>query len=316
MPEPFWKRLVAYRNDVPALLRLIGQQVVDALGDGSVLTTLTDDGAALRPRVVLHTDPETARAMEMVLAAGDTRLGEGLAGTAARERRPVVLNALTPEALTDRTPERFQPFLQQHPIRAVAIVPLLARGELVGTLGAVRTDTDEAYSPADVHLLEALAEQAALAVADAMVDPRALGRADYEAAYRTCPDGMLITTPDGHILAANPAACELLGLTEAEIMRRGRDGIVAPGDARLRPALAERASTGRARSELTVFRGDGTVIEADVSSALYTTPNGRVRACVVLRGPTPSPPPPSPADVEPLAVGGRQREAVRRPRVR
>ena len=33
---------------------------------------------------------------------------------------------------------------------------------------------------------------------------------------------VLLSKPDGSILAANPAACELLGLTEEEICREGR----------------------------------------------------------------------------------------------
>lgn len=120
-------------------------------------------------------------------------------------------------------------------------------------------------------------------MSDAMAGPRAIGPADYEAIYRHNVDGVLLTTPDGHILDANPAACSILGLSEREILHGGRDRVVVAGDPRLARALAERAAVGHARGELTMRRGDGTTFTADVSSTIFTTPDRRVRATVIFR---------------------------------
>jgi PAS domain-containing protein len=53
-------------------------------------------------------------------------------------------------------------------------------------------------------------------------ESRQLSAADLEAIFRFSMDGVVVTIPDGRILAANRAACEMLGLTEDEILRRGR----------------------------------------------------------------------------------------------
>lgn len=280
--DTFWAALVECRNDRDALLRVVAQQVVDVIGEGCVLTTVTPGGTFLHPAAVLHADPEVADAMRAVIGQHDQLIGEGLAGTVAADRRPLVLQDLSPQRITESTPERYRPFFRDHPMRSMMIVPLVAGGELVGTLGAFRTSLPTPYSPADLRRLEALAERAALAVADALPAPGRIEPSDYEALFRYSLDGFMLTAPDGVVLAANPEACTLLGRTEREILDLGRQGLLVPDD-RLTAALAERAATGHARAELTMLRGDGTTFVADVSSTIFSTPDGRARACVIFR---------------------------------
>jgi diguanylate cyclase (GGDEF)-like protein/PAS domain S-box-containing protein len=281
--EEFWTTLQDRRHDLEALLRLIAERVVAILGDGCVITTVSGEGTTLQPRAIVHSDPTVARAMRAVLGGKDARIGEGIAGTAAADRRTIVLNGLEPEVVAETTPEQFLPFVRDHPMRAIAVVPLHAAGELVGTLGSIRTSSDAPYSAEDQRLLESLADRAALAIADAIAGPRTIGPADFEAIYRYNPEGVLLTTPDGHILAANPAACAILGMTEREILQRGREGLIDPNDPRLAPALAERTASGHARAELTMHRGDGSTFVASVSSTIFTTPDHKVRATVIFR---------------------------------
>lgn len=281
--DQFWGELVRCHNDVPALLGVIAARVMRSVGDGCVITQVTDDGTSLHAIAVEHRDPAVATAMQAVLAGADTAIGEGIAGSVAADRRPVVLNDLPIETVTATTPPQFLPFVRDHPMRALVVVPLLASGELVGTLGAVRTHSGDPYTPADLRLLEALGERAALAMADAVTNPRAIGASDYQAIYLHNLDGVMVTTPDGHVLAANPAACELLRLTEREIVNRGRDLLVVAEDDRLERALAERAAVGHARAELLMRRGDGSLFWADVSSRIFTTTDERVRAIVIFR---------------------------------
>jgi PAS domain S-box-containing protein len=96
-------------------------------------------------------------------------------------------------------------------------------------------------------------------------------------------DGVLQTRPDGTIVAANPAACAILGMSEAEICRRGRQGITLAADERLQSGLARRAKVGRARGEIAMIRGDGTRFDAEIASFLFLDSHGQQNACVVLR---------------------------------
>ena len=105
----------------------------------------------------------------------------------------------------------------------------------------------------------------------------------YRAIFENSLDGVMFTIPDGRILAANPAACQLLGRSEEEICALGRQGLTDPTDPRWVTSLAERARTGRTRTQGRMIRGDGTTFEADFSSAIFSTPDGERRACLIFR---------------------------------
>ena len=113
--------------------------------------------------------------------------------------------------------------------------------------------------------------------------PVALGPEAYRALYEYGPDGVLFTAPDGRILAANPAACRLLALTEAEICARGRQGLADARDERWGEMVAERARTGHAEGVARMVRGDGLSIEVEMSSRLFTDAQGESRSCTVIR---------------------------------
>jgi diguanylate cyclase (GGDEF)-like protein/PAS domain S-box-containing protein len=95
-------------------------------------------------------------------------------------------------------------------------------------------------------------------------------------------DGVMFTAPDGRVLAANRAACDLLAMTEEEIIAAGRPGLADPTDDRWIAAVDERRKHGRARAELRMRRGDGSVFIADIASVVFETESGE-RSCVILR---------------------------------
>lgn len=95
-------------------------------------------------------------------------------------------------------------------------------------------------------------------------------------------NGVMLTKPDGTILAANPQACRMLGMTEDEIKKAGREGIVVK-DEKLEAALAEREKTGRAVAELTFRRKNGTTFLAEVSSNVFKDAAGEVKTSLVMR---------------------------------
>lgn len=105
----------------------------------------------------------------------------------------------------------------------------------------------------------------------------------YRSVFENSLDGILLTSPDGRILAANPAACAMFRLSEAEICRLGRDRLVDLTDPNLRKALAEREQTGKVVSEITFLRGDGTRFQAEVSSNIFTCQDGSLRTSMILR---------------------------------
>ena len=101
--------------------------------------------------------------------------------------------------------------------------------------------------------------------------------------FETSLECILQTRPDGQVLNANAAACELFGMSVGELRERGRGGLVDPGDTRLQALLDERQREGKTRGELRMLRGDGTAFECELSSSIFLDSNNAPCANIVLR---------------------------------
>ncbi len=108
----------------------------------------------------------------------------------------------------------------------------------------------------------------------------------YRSIFQASSDAMLLTAPDGAILAVNPAACRIFGRTEEEILRGGRSGIVDLTDPRLAPGLEERARTGRFNGELTFLRGNGEKFPGEIASVVFRDKDGLERTSMIIRDAT------------------------------
>ncbi len=100
--------------------------------------------------------------------------------------------------------------------------------------------------------------------------------------YDNSPEGVLFTAPDGRVLAANPAACRILGRTEAEICALGRQGMSDHSDERWGPLLAERQRTGRVHGVARMIRGDGVAIEVEMSAQVFNHSDSEPRTCTTI----------------------------------
>jgi len=105
----------------------------------------------------------------------------------------------------------------------------------------------------------------------------------YRSLFENSIDGILLTAPDGTILAANPAACRMFQRTEEEICQAGRSGLVDVSDPRLAVALEERARSGEYTSVLFLRRKDGTHFPAEVSSGLFKASDSHFRTSMIIR---------------------------------
>jgi PAS domain S-box-containing protein len=105
----------------------------------------------------------------------------------------------------------------------------------------------------------------------------------HRSIFENSLDGIILSFPDGRIVAANPEACRMHGYTEAEICRLGRDGITDKSDPRLSKLLEDRSRTGRHLGEVTHVRRDGTKFPCETSSVLFKDKHGRQASVLIIR---------------------------------
>jgi PAS domain S-box-containing protein len=109
-----------------------------------------------------------------------------------------------------------------------------------------------------------------------------LSEEKFRTLYEISPFAVVITTPDGTIFQANRVACEMFGMTEQEIIERGRSGIIDMGDPRVSACLQERESTGRVKGkEVTALRKSGERFPVEIDSVIL--PTSPPWAFVILR---------------------------------
>jgi PAS domain S-box-containing protein len=113
------------------------------------------------------------------------------------------------------------------------------------------------------------------------MDTASASEALYRCLFENNIDSVFLTDPDGNITAANPAACALFGMTEEELCRAGRPGILDPGALKLSDAWIESAHTGRFQGEVPFIRKDGSRLICDVRSVLL--PGDEPKAFIILR---------------------------------
>jgi PAS domain S-box-containing protein len=197
----------------------------------------------------------------------------------------------TADALADpdvRLDESIRPALEASPDRAVLAVPLRVTGRIIGTL-AVSDRTGRRFTPAEAALLQAFADQAALAVENARAYEEAARRRreaelalaelrrseTFKAAIlETALDAVIAIDHEGRILEFNPAAERMFGHRRADVLGRELAALVIPSElqtphrqmlGRYDPAAPSRV-VGR-RIVTTGRRADGTEFPIELSVA-------------------------------------------------
>ena len=104
----------------------------------------------------------------------------------------------------------------------------------------------------------------------------------YRLLFENSPDGILLTLPDGTVLAANAAACRMFNCSEEEICSMGRTGMVDHSDPRFHAAMDERTRTGKCNAEYYSVRKDGSRFPSEVTSVVFKANDGQLQTSVIV----------------------------------
>lgn len=159
--------VLAQSNGSGDALRRLAELVITELADWCVVDVL--DGSGPRRLAVAHADPAKRRLAEEIERRypPDAERASSLASV-VRTGRAIVTTEVSRETLRAAAAdeEHFR-LLEQAGIGSAVVLPLIARGQVLGAMTLVRAPTREPYSDADLPLLEELARRAALSVDNA-----------------------------------------------------------------------------------------------------------------------------------------------------
>ena len=175
-------------------------------------------------------------------------------------------------------------------LRSLAAFPF-CNGEAVIGAFTIYSESPEFFSDEETDLLFSLAEDISFAISSMAREKRRQEAEDalkeseerYRSLFNHSLDGILLSSPNGEILAANPEACRILGRTEEEILKVGRSGFLDMSDPEIKRFLEDRARLGKASGEIKCIRKDGERFPCELSSALFRDKNDNIRASTIFR---------------------------------
>ena len=100
---------------------------------------------------------------------------------------------------------------------------------------------------------------------------------DYQSMVENSLNAFFLAKPDGTILEANKAACDLFGRSVEEFRQIGREGIIDHSELLINEKLKERIDKGRVRTELVGVKKNGEKFPIEVYSVIFLNANGEQR---------------------------------------
>lgn len=207
--------------------------------------------------------------------------GAGCCGTAALRNTEVVVQDIA----TDPLWKVYGALAIENGLRACLSVPIRSpRGGVLGTFSAYSSNAN-GISADHRHMVETLTHTAAIAISK---EYERLAREESEARFRAIfehsPIGIVLATPEGRILAANPRQCEIMGYREAEIVGGGSiEAFTHPDDIDRDKQQFDEVLRGERNNyaiEKRAIRRDGSEYWVNVSGAVIRSNEGEVKYVV------------------------------------
>jgi PAS domain S-box-containing protein len=285
-------RILSSSFDYRATLEAAARLCVPIFADWCAVYLRDKDGA-ISPVVAVHPDPQKAAlTRELLWQPGEA---PGVQKVLA-SGRPEVFANIPPTMLDALVREpRTREMLQTLGLRSQTVLPLVARGRVLGAIALCNADPRRLATP-DLQLVEELARRAALAVDNARLyhevedayrrkEESMAALRDSEERYRLLVEGapdyaLILLDPAGRIASWNLAAQRLIGYRPEEIIGRDIDIFYTPEDAAANmPALEldEARSEGRCEQEAWRVRKDGSRYWASIIVTTLKDEQGSIR---------------------------------------
>jgi PAS domain S-box-containing protein len=193
---------------------------------------------------------------------------ESQAGFTLLSDEPVVVGDL-------RTETRFNgpSLLHEHGVVSGMSVIIRGRERPYGVLGA-HTTSARRFSTDDVNFLRSVANVLAEAIGRKQAEDEVRqSESQFRALFENALDAVLIANDLGMYIDANPAACDLLGVSHNEIIGRTINSFTEQDDPTEASRMLEQfLREGTMRGELRLRRPDGRVVEVDFSATANFLP--------------------------------------------
>ncbi len=220
--------------DYETTLKNVANLVVPRLADWCAIDLVDAEGVPSQ-LIVVHSDPAKVRwATELQERyPPDPGVANGL---------PAVLRTGLPEFVSEVSEEMLRAgaqdaehleLLRKFHVKSYMIVPLVARGRILGAITLVTTESGRQYGSSDLTQAEHLARRAAAAVDNALLYRAAQqeiverkrieeelwqSKEQLEIIFKNVADGITLQEPSGRLIYANDVAARLIGYPSVQAL--------------------------------------------------------------------------------------------------
>jgi PAS domain S-box-containing protein len=226
--------------DYEQALAQVAELAVPRVADWCSVAVCDDDGG-MRQVAVAHEDPAKLTFLQELQQRYPTRSGTA---QVAESRESQLVTEVTDEMLQGAAVDNLHlALLRELGLRSYMAVPILARERVLGVVAFAIAESGRRYTPDDVLIAEELARRAATAIENSQLYYQAEQRAQAAKVLDTVGDGVVLVDRHGTIQLWNPAAEEITGLRESEVL--GRPAVEAiPGWEAVAPIVSLASGPG------------------------------------------------------------------------
>jgi PAS domain S-box-containing protein len=215
---------------------------------------------------------------EQAARLGRVEFGETVCGLVASTREPIVADDVM------HSPDRRLDTIRSLGLRAFACEPLVARGQLVGTLSLGSTMRDQ-LDDNSLGTIRAISQLVAVAI-ERQRTRQALRDSEerFRSVFSHAAVGIAVTDPDGRFLHANDALCRLLGRSEEDLRSLDNTALTHPEDRERYREAARQVLAGESPSALvqTRYLRGSRIVWVQASIAAVRDDRGRAQSLISL----------------------------------
>jgi PAS domain S-box-containing protein len=152
--------------DFQSMLDTVSRSIGELIGDTCGITLLSEDSQSLDPVAFYHPDPEGLALLYELMPAGSSRSSDEIIDRVLETGQPFFIPEISQE-ISSLINDKYQSYLKKFGLNSLLMVPLRARGRIIGTMSVSRIYPGNPYSMGDQIFLQDLADRAALAVDNA-----------------------------------------------------------------------------------------------------------------------------------------------------
>ncbi|HXI59570.1 MAG TPA: ATP-binding protein [Polyangia bacterium] len=156
-------------TDYRLLLDEIAKTTAYLVGDGCQVTLIEADGETLFNAASAHRDPQLESVYKSYLAGVGVAktTSQSVSAIVARTGQPKLVADISPASVAAQSDDALRPLVARLNVHSFVVVPIRARGTVIGTLSLMRSGPGRGYTGDDLILLQDLADRSGLAIENA-----------------------------------------------------------------------------------------------------------------------------------------------------